>query len=72
VPGRSQLSAERLALLQQCMAEGWPLIQIYLTHRITRTTVQRHFPEYRGIPLQEAAALGAAARRLALRNQSHA
>jgi hypothetical protein len=54
------------------MAEGWPLIQIYLTHRITRTTVQRHFPEYRGIPLQEAAALGAAARRLALRNQYHA
>jgi len=69
MPGRSQITEERLAVVQQCIADGWPLIQIYKTHRVTRATVLRYFPEYRGIPLQEAARLGAAARRLALRNQ---
>jgi hypothetical protein len=69
MPGRSQITPERLALVQDCISQGWPLIEIYRTHRVTRQTVARHFPDYRGLPKQEAAVLGAAARRLALRNQ---
>lgn len=69
MPGRSQITPERLAVVQQCIADSWPLIQIYRTHKVTRTTVRRYFPDYRGMPKQEAASLGAAARRLALRNQ---
>lgn len=52
-----------MATLRACVADGWPLIQIYRTHRIARLTVRRHFPDYRGMPLPEAARLGAYAKR---------
>jgi len=66
------ITPERLATIKQCVADGWPLIQIKRTHKVTWTTMRRHFPDYRGLDNQEAAKLGATARRttLALRRAS--
>jgi len=72
MPSRSGISPERLALIQQCMAEGWPLIEITRTHGVSWETMRRHFPEYRGLDRTESAKLGAAARRTTLRNRSNA
>ena len=60
------LTPERKALLDQCVEDGWPLIQMRKTHGFCHTTVKRHYPEYRGMDNREAAKLGAAARRTTL------
>ncbi len=60
------MTPEYLATLQQCVADGWPLIQIKRTHGTCWKTMRRHFPDYRGMPKPEAARLGAAARRATL------
>lgn len=68
----ANITAERLDIIKQCVADGWPLIQIYRTHKVNWETMRRHFPEYRGLDRREAAKLGATARRttLALRRAS--
>lgn len=52
-----------MAVLEACVADGWPFIQIQRTHHVGQLTLRRLFPHYRGMPLQEAARLGAAAKR---------
>jgi len=55
---KGPLSPERRALLGSCVADGWSYNQIYLTHRITRLTVKRYYPDYQGMSLVEGAKLG--------------
>lgn len=57
------MSPEKRAAIEACIADGWPIIQIQRTHRVGRLTVRRHFPHYAGMPLQEAARLGAYTKR---------
>lgn len=60
----AHLSDEKVAAVEACMADGWPLIQIQRTHKVGRLALRGRWPDYKGMPLAEAAALGAAARRL--------
>lgn len=53
----ANISAERLALVEKCLDEGWPFLQITQTHGISASTLRRHFPG-RGMPLKDAAELG--------------
>jgi hypothetical protein len=64
------LSPERLATLQACVDDGWPIIQITRTHRASWETMRRHFPDYRGMDNREAAKLGAATRKLTLKRRA--
>lgn len=59
----SAKGAERLALLKQCVEDGWPLIEITRTHGFDYPTIRKYFPDYRGLPLKEASQLGVQARR---------
>lgn len=58
-----KVTAERRAVLAQCVADGWPLLEIHRTHGANYRTMRRHFPDYRGMPKPEAAKLGAAAKK---------
>lgn len=62
----TQITPEKLEVLTQCVQDGWPLIQITRTHKADWRTMRRHFPDYRGMNLREAAKLGALARRTTL------
>jgi hypothetical protein len=68
--GRPNITPERLALIQQCLDEGWPLIQITKTHGVCWRTMRRHFPEHRGLDRTTSAQLGAAARRATIRTSN--
>jgi hypothetical protein len=69
------LSAERLALLDSLVEQGWPLIEMKRTHRFDWHTVRKYHPEYRGISDKtEQGQLGNAARQLTLalrKNYAH-
>lgn len=58
------MSAERLAVIQQCVDDGWPLIQIKRTHGAGWDVMRKYFPDYRGMNQKEAAKLGALARKV--------
>jgi len=68
----SALAPEKLAVIKDCMKDGWPLIQIERTHNVAWKTMRKHFPDYRGMNKREAAKLGSLGRRttLALRRAS--
>jgi len=70
--GQAQIAPEKRALIEKCIEDGWPLIQIQRTHGVSWNTLRRRFPSYRGMGLTDAAKLGATARRttLALRRAS--
>lgn len=57
------MTPEKRAVVAACIADGWPIIQIQRTHRVGRLTIRRAFPDYPGMSLQEAARLGAYAKR---------
>lgn len=63
------LTPEKLATLQACIDDGWPLIQIQRTHRVYWGTMRRYFPDYRGMDQREAAKLGAAGRAASLKTR---
>lgn len=54
-----RISPQKLALVKDCIDEGWPIIEITRTYGVTRVTVKRHFPEYRGMDMKEASSMGA-------------
>ena len=56
----SNISAERLAIAEQCLDDGWSFWQITQTHHIGAVTLRRHFPG-RGMDVKEAAKVGYAA-----------
>lgn len=64
--GAKPLPPERAAVIEACIADGWPLIQISRTHRIGWDSLRALYPDYRGMPRMEAAKLGASARRTTL------
>lgn len=51
------ITAERLALAEKCLDEGWSFNEIWKTHGITAVTLRRHFPG-RGWTPREGAKLG--------------
>lgn len=40
----TQISTEKLELVQACLEDGWSQIEIYRTHSIAPTTIRRYFP----------------------------
>lgn len=60
------MAPERKALLDRLVEEGWPMLEMKRTHGIDYATVQRHYPDYRGIDKQEQGRMGCAARKLTL------
>lgn len=60
-----RLSAERKALLDAAIADGWPIRQIITTYGIGTRTVKKHHPEYHGMSQVEAGRLGMSIRRTA-------
>lgn len=58
------LSPERKALLDAAVKDCWPIRQIIATYGIGTSTVKKHYPDYRGMPLEESIALSRASRRL--------
>lgn len=63
-----KLSPERKVLLDEAVADGWPIRQIIATYGIGTSTVKKHYPDYKGITQREALELSWASRRL---NQKH-
>lgn len=65
------ITQERLAKIEEAMAEGWPLREIMSTHKVCYHTLRQRYPDYRGITKTEQGQMGANARRLnsALRKQ---
>jgi transposase len=61
--GRS-LTAERRAILERCVLDGWPIRQIIETYGFGTRTVKKHYPEYRGITAQESGNLSMATQRV--------
>lgn len=59
-----KLSPERKALLDAAVADGWPIRQIIATYGIGTSTVKKHYPDYKGMPLAESIVLSHASRRL--------
>lgn len=53
----ANISAERLALVEKCLDEGWSFIEIYRTHQVHPMTTRRHFPG-RGWTKKDGAKLG--------------
>jgi hypothetical protein len=66
------ITPEKLALIEKCLDEGWPFVQISRTHNVSWNTLDRHF-RGRGMDLKEAAKLGNVAMKtsVALRNMRH-
>lgn len=60
--GKGQVSDERLALLGQCIADGWSKSQIIQTYGFSWKTIKHYHPDYSGLSQVEGAKLGAAAR----------
>lgn len=52
------LSDEKLAVLRECVEDGWSIRQIILTHGTCWRTIKRHFPDYHGMDFREAGHLG--------------
>jgi hypothetical protein len=46
--GRKPFSSEKLATLQECIDDGWPLRQIQETHGVSHRSMKTYFPDYRG------------------------
>lgn len=62
-----KLSPERKALLAAAVADGWPIRQIIATYGIGTATVKKHYPDYHGLPQNEAITLTLAERNLCAR-----
>lgn len=60
------MSPERKALLDELVKDGWPMLEMARTYGISYKTVQRHYPDYRGISKTEQGKMGCAARKLTL------
>lgn len=56
-----KITEERKELFRQCLADGWPFIQIQQTHNVSWHTLNKFFPG-QGMDRSTAAALGAASR----------
>lgn len=54
---RASLKSGDLARIEECLADGWPLSEIYATYGYTQQVICKHFPG-RGMDLKEAASLG--------------
>lgn len=61
--GQLQLTVEKRAVIERCIEDGWPLIQIQRTHSVSWNTLRRRFPSYRGMSKKEGSDLGLAALR---------
>jgi hypothetical protein len=44
-----KLSPERKQLLDNAVADGWPIRQIISTYGIGTSTIKKHYPDYRGM-----------------------
>lgn len=53
-----KLSDERKALLDACVADGWPIRQMTETHGFNFSTIKKHHPGYTGMSHSEAGKLG--------------
>lgn len=60
------LSPERLTLLDQCVEEGWPMREMFRTHGLTRKTVRKYRPDYKGLDRKASSELGHAARKFSM------
>lgn len=59
-----KLAPERKALMDACVADGWPIRQMVETHGFNFSTIKRHHPDYRGMDQREAGSLSMAMRYL--------
>jgi hypothetical protein len=53
------MTPERLALIEQCLDDGWPFSEIVETYGVSHGTLKKYFPG-RQMPKQEASSLGLA------------
>jgi hypothetical protein len=53
----ANMTPERLALVKQCIDDGWSQIEIYRTHKVHPMTQRRHFPG-KGWTAKQGAAMG--------------
>lgn len=53
----ANITAERLAIVKQCLEDGWSQVEIYRTHKVHPMTIRRHFPGQGWTP-KEGAQLG--------------
>lgn len=40
----ANMTAERLAVVKECLRDGWSQMEIYRTHRVHPVTIRRYFP----------------------------
>lgn len=53
----ANITKEKLAVVKQCLDDGWAQIEIYRTHKVHPATIRRHFPGSGWTP-KEGAQLG--------------
>lgn len=54
----NHIKPERKKLLDELVADGWPLLQMRRTHGFGPDTVKYHYPDYKGMTLSDAGKLG--------------
>lgn len=54
----NHMKPERKKLLDELVADGWPLNQMRFTHGFGHDIVKHHYPDYRGMSLSDAGKLG--------------
>lgn len=47
--GQSDPTSEKLESIRQCISDGWSILQIKETYKISYASLKRHFPDYRGL-----------------------
>lgn len=57
---RKQEREQRIAQVQACVQDGWPLREIYRTYNTSSRFVKKWFPDYTGLPAQESGSLSMA------------
>lgn len=45
----AERKGDRKALLDQCVADGWPVTEIMATHGIAQQTINKYYPDYKGM-----------------------
>lgn len=40
----ANITPEKLALVKECLDDGWSQVEIYRTHGVHTKTIRRHFP----------------------------
>jgi len=56
------ITPERLQIIQDCMADGWPIQEVIRTHGIGYHTIMRYVPTYPKVTKEEQGELGQMAR----------